>query len=161
MAEPRGGSTPLFDALYAAASLLQSPKRPDVWPVIILFSDGEDTISIDSYGEALQKVLASGTQIYAIDVSPSGRTSRGTRTLRTLADTSGGRYVESGDDVTQIFTSILDDLYSALVVTYALPRSSSDFHAVRILPTRNLNLQFRSVRGYYAHERKPYPEAHP
>jgi hypothetical protein len=34
-------------------------------------------------------------------------------------------------------------------VTYHLPNHSSGFHQVRILPTHNLNLQFRSRSGYY------------
>ena len=146
---PRGGSTPLFDALDTATSLLGRRRQPDVWPVIILFSDGEDTISLSSFHQALEKVLASGAQVYAVDLRPPGRPSSGTATLQELADDSGGRYVGSAEGAVRIFSDVIDDLHSALVVTYVPPKSSHDFHSVRILPTHNLKLQFRCRRGYY------------
>jgi VWFA-related protein len=149
-AVPRGGFTPLFDALDTAASLLSRRRQPDVWPVIILFSDGDDTISISSFHQALDRVLASGTQVYAVDVSSSGPPSTGTATLQKLAEESGGRCMRISQDTVRIFNDVMEDLNSARVVTYALPKSGSDFHSIRILPTRNLNLRFRSPRGYYA-----------
>jgi len=45
---------------------------------------------------------------------------------------------------------VIDDLHSARVVTYRLPKFGSDFHSIRILPTHNLKLQFRCRRGYYS-----------
>ena len=146
---PRGGSTPLFDALDTAASLLKQRRQPDVWPVIILFSDGDDTISKSSFHEASEEILASGAQVYAIDLSSLGQESNGTETLQRLANDSGGRCIRIGEDAVRIFHDVIEDLHSADVVTYALPKSSSEFHSIRILPTRNLNLQFHCRRGYY------------
>ena len=148
---PRGGSTPLFDALDTAASLLGRRRQPDVWPVIILFSDGDDTISKSSFPDAVEKVVASGAQVYAIDLGNPGRPSRGSAILQRLASDSGGRCIRINEGAVRIFTDVIDDLHSARVVTYALPPSRSDFHSVRILPTHNLNLQFRSRVGYYRH----------
>jgi Mg-chelatase subunit ChlD len=148
---PRGGPTPLFDALGTATSLLSQRRQPDVWPVIVLFSDGDDTISISSFDQALEKVLATGAQIYTIDVGSPGQPSNGTATLQRIADDSGGRYVRIGAGSVGIFRDVIDDLHSARVVTYALPNSGSDFHSIRILPTHNLNFQFRCRRGYYHH----------
>jgi len=146
---PRGGSTPLFDALDTATSLLSRRSQPDVWPVIVLFSDGDDTISLSSFHGALEKVLASGVQVYAVDISNPGQPSNGTATLQRMADDSGGRSVRISDGAVRIFNNVIEDLHSAYVVTYGLPKSSSDFHSVRILPTHNLKLQFRCRRGYY------------
>jgi VWFA-related protein len=148
---PRGGATPLFDALDTAASLLSRRRQPDVWPVIILFSDGLDTISKSSFPDAVEKVVASGAQIYAVDMGNPARPSHGSAILQRLASASGGRCIRSNEGAVRIFTDIIDDLHSARVVTYALPPSRSDFHSVRILPTHNLNLQFRSRGGYYYH----------
>ncbi len=148
----RGGSaTPLFDALEVSAELLFYRGRPDVWPVIILFSDGADNISKSSLDDTLKKILASRAQVYAIDVSDSGHRSSGTATLHGIAGYSGGRYVPISEGAVSIFNEVIDDLHSAQVVTYLAPKSDSDFHSVRILPTQNLNLQFRSRRGYYHH----------
>jgi VWFA-related protein len=149
---PKGGATPLFDAVEIAANFLIQRRQPDVWPVIILFSDGEDTISKASFHGALEKILASEAQIYAIDISSPGRPSNGTATLQRIADDSGGRRVRISEGAVRIFNDVIDDLHSARVVTYVLPESSSDFHSIRILPTHNLKLQFRCRRGYYYHD---------
>lgn len=146
-----GGSTPLFDALEIATNTLVQRSQPETWPVIILFSDGEDTISKASFREALEKILAGGVQVYAIDISRPGQLSSGTATLQRIADDSGGRCLRISEGAVRICNDLIADLHSARVVTYALPVSSSDFHSIRILPTRNLNLQFRSRRGYYHH----------
>lgn len=158
-AVPKGGSTPLFDALETAARLLKQRWQPDVWPVIILFSDGDDTISKSSFREASEKILASGAQVYAVDVSSLGQESNGIATLRRLANDSGGRYIRISGGAVRIFRDVIEDLHSARVVTYALPKSNSEFHSIRILPTHNLNLQFRCRRGYYHDSRGARSEA--
>ncbi|MFZ0293846.1 MAG: VWA domain-containing protein [Candidatus Sulfotelmatobacter sp.] len=68
---PRGGATPLLDAIEMATTLLVQRRRPEFWPVILLFSDGDDTISKASLGQVREKILNSGEQIYAVDVSNS------------------------------------------------------------------------------------------
>lgn len=146
---PTGGTTPLFDALDTAASLLSKRKRPDVWPVIILFSDGDDTCSKTSFHQALENILASEAQVYAVDTGNPGQSSNGTAILQQIADDSGGRLLRIHDGTARILGDVIDDLHSAQVVTYALPPSSSDFHSIRIFPTHNLSLQFRSRHGYY------------
>ena len=147
---PTGGATPLLDALNLATTLLIHRRQQDVWPVILLFSDGDDTISKTSFRHVREKILESGTQIYAVDVGNSKRLSNGTATLQRLADDSGGRYVGLADGPVKILNDVMDDLHSGLLVTYVLPESSSEFHSIRILPTHNLNLQFRCRRGYYS-----------
>jgi len=144
------GTTPLFDTVAFAANFLSERSDPEVRPVIILFSDGEDTISRTSFHDAFEKVLASEAQIYAVDVTSPGRSTSGTATLQRLAEASGGRYLPVQAGAVEVLHAVVDDLHSAHVVTYALPAGVSDFHSVRILPTRNLNLQFRCRRGYYA-----------
>lgn len=75
--------------------------------------------------------------------------SRGKATLQRIAEDSGGRCLPISGGAVTILNSVVEDLHSARVVTYLAPKSGSDFHSVRILPTHNLNLQFRSRRGYY------------
>jgi len=145
---PRG-STPLFDALKLAASVLIQHRQTDVLPVILLFSDGEDTISRASFDEAVQKILASGALIYAIDFADPGGPSNGSAILRTLADDSGGRTISLESGAEGISSQIDADFRAAYVVTYASPATSSEFHSVGVFPTRNLNLRLRSRCGYY------------
>ncbi|MGA8525412.1 MAG: hypothetical protein WB629_04985, partial [Candidatus Sulfotelmatobacter sp.] len=68
--------------------------------------------------------------------------------LRRLANDSGGRCIRISEGAVRIFQDVMEDLHSARVVTYALPKSNSELHSIRILPTHNLNLQFRCRRGY-------------
>ncbi len=144
-----GGATPLFDAVMTAAKSLAQRRQPDVWSVIILFSDGNDTISKASYHAAMKKIMASEAQIYTVDLADSKRPSDGTAILQDMANASGGRFLSLGDGPVRILNDVMDDLHSGLLVTYALPEPSSDFHSVRILPTHNLKLTFRCRRGYY------------
>ncbi len=144
-----GGATPLFDAVLVATDSLTQRRQPDVWPVIILFSDGNDTISKASFKEVLRKILASEEQIYSVDLGDLGQPSGGTAILQKMADDSGGRCVALSEGPVKILHDVMDDLHSGLLVTYALPSSNSEFHSLRILPTHNLNLQFRCRRGYY------------
>jgi VWFA-related protein len=146
---PRGGATPLFDAVEIATTLLVQRRQPDVWPVIVLFSDGDDTISKASFREMLEKALASEVQIYGVNVGKPGRPSNGYAALQTIADESGGRLVQMSRGALRIFSDVIEDLHSAYVVTYVPPASTSGFHSLRILPTHNLKLQFRCRRGYY------------
>lgn len=146
---PTGGSTTLFDALDTATSILSRRRQPDVWPVIILFSDGDDTISLSSFHDASEKLLASGVQVYAVDVCDPGVSSNGAATLQRLANDSGGRFLRMSEGTVRIFSDVIADVNAARVVTYVPPKSGNDFHSVRILPTHNLNLQFRCRRGYF------------
>ncbi len=151
---PQGGPTPLFDAIDTASTLLMQRRQPETWPVIILLSDGQDTISRSSFRDASEKILASEAHVYAIDIG-NGASGNRTATLQRLADDSGGRYVPVREGweaaLNNVLNSIVDDLHSARVVTYPLPDSGSDFHSVRILPTRNLAWQFHCRRGYFNH----------
>src|SRR5271166_4449762 len=74
----RGGpATPLFDAVEIAAELIMHSEQPDTRPVILLFSDGDDNISKSSFNDALEKILASSAQVYAIDMSDPREWSKG------------------------------------------------------------------------------------
>jgi VWFA-related protein len=153
---PRGGATPLFDAIRLAAnSALQSPRQ-DASPVVVLFSDGQDTISLASFREASRDLLSSGAQLYAVDVGDIRHPTAGTTVLKALADESGGRYMQFDKNESGIMKAILGDMQAARVVTYEMPQSNAEFHSVRILPTRNLSLQFHSRQGYYRRRSDAY-----
>ncbi len=148
---PKGGATPLFDAIETATDFLVRRRQPDVWPMIVLFSDGEDTTSRASLRGTLAKVLASEAQVYAIDVSRPGPPSNGAATLQRIADDSGGGYARISEGPVRTVREVIENLHYARVVTYVPPASGSDFHSTRILPSHNLKLQFRCRRGYYQH----------
>lgn len=142
-----GGQTPLFDAVRLAANFLAEHRDPATRPVLILFSDGEDTISRSSASDAIEAVSAAEAQIYAVDLG-NPATSNGTSALQDMAAATGGRYFSIHEGAAKVLSAALEDLHAGYIVTYRLPSREAGFHWVRILPTHDLNLQFRCRRGY-------------
>jgi VWFA-related protein len=159
LAVKSGGTTPLFDALTFAADFISHQRRAGARPVLILFSDGNDTISLHSAREALRAVLDEGALIYSVDMG-TYQTS-GSTFLRQVSEASGGRYFslsflstsskrssqQTGAAI--VLDAVLEDLRASYVVAYDLPSHQDGFHSVRLLPTHNLNLIFHSRNGYF------------
>jgi len=149
-----GGLTPLFDTIVFASDFLAQRGDPHAARVLILFSDGEDTISRNSLGDAIDAALRGDIQIYVIDLNDSGTlsqgtASRGTAVLQSLANATGGQRFPARTGATTAMNAVLEGFRATYTVSYHLPSHASGFHSLRILPTHNLNLQFRSRSGYY------------
>lgn len=149
------GATPLFDAVFYAAHFVASRQTQGVRQVIILFSDGSDTISRSSSQDALQAVIASGAPLYVVDMNPPRSNPAASRALQQMAESTGGRSFMAGDGVAQVVQHALADMRASYVVTYQLPDREAGFHSLCILPKHNLNLRFHSRRGYYYEESSP------
>jgi len=151
------GTTPLFDALIFGADFIAHHRRAGVRPVLILYSDGNDTFSMHSAREALDAVLDAGALIYAVDLGTSENRSSnqtaGSMFLRRVANASGGRYFplrsSSNDGAATVLKAALEDLRASYVVVYDLPSHQPGFHSLCLMPTHNLNLTFHSRTGYY------------
>ena len=147
-----GGTTPLFDALIFATDFISHHRRAGSRPVMILFSDGDDTISQHSSREALQAVLGAGALIYSVDMGARENQTRGSMFLRRVSEATGGRYFSlrfsQHDSAATVLDAVLEDLRASYVVTYDLPSRQAGFHSLRLLPTHNLNLTFHSRNGY-------------
>jgi VWFA-related protein len=143
------GATPLYDALLYTADFLLQRRRPDVRQVVILFSDGNDTISRASAREAFEAMVLSGALLYTVNVDSSTAISSGAVVLQRMADTSGGRSFSARDGIGNVLQAILADLRSSYVVSYSLPNRQAGLHSLRILPKHNLNLRFHCRGDYY------------
>ncbi len=73
MATQASGATPLYDALAYAAEFLADRHVRGARPVLLLFSDADDTISRTSARDALQAVIAAGALLYTVDLNVIGR----------------------------------------------------------------------------------------
>ena len=143
------GATPLFDAVNYTARLVTSQKEPAARRVVILFSDGHDTISRASYREALEAMTASGALLYTVNVDRAkDSSSQGSRTLQQMAESTGGRSFELPDHAVDLVEAVLADLHASYIVTYQLPSRTAGFHTLRILPKHNLHLRFHCRKGY-------------
>jgi VWFA-related protein len=154
LAAKEGSLTPLYDSAVFASHFLANEqdeaegKKGRVRRILIVFSDGLDTISLNSFSDVVEKALLNDTTIYTVDVSRS-QYSKGTQVLRGLALNTGGRYfaIEAGSG--KIVDAILEDFRATYTVAYKLPSYAAGFHEVRILPTHNLGLRFHCRLGYY------------
>jgi VWFA-related protein len=144
-----GGATPLFDALAYGADFISRRRVPGLRPVLVLFSDGDDTISKTSAGEAVRALVAGGVLLYAVDMNEPGENPRGSLALQRMAEATGGRYFLMNGGEAQVLQTALEDLRASYVVTYNLPSPEAGFHSLRILPKHNLNLRFHCRSGYY------------
>lgn len=147
-----GGPTPLFDAVTYAASYISKHCKPGVRQVLILFSDGDDTISMVSAHDALDAVSASGAVLYAVDLNDSRDASNGSIILERMADATGGRYFSVREGTSAVLQAALAELRASYIVTYPIPRRTAGFHSLRILPKHNLNLRFHCRSGYFYDE---------
>ncbi len=142
------GLTPLYDSILFAANFLSTHGDANASKVLIVFSDGSDTISHNSLDDAVETSLRSDVQLDCIDQNNPRDSSPGTAVLRTLASATGGRYFPP-NQAGHALQVILEDSRASYTVSYRMPSQVPGFHTVRILPTHNLNLQFRSRSGYF------------
>jgi VWFA-related protein len=146
------GATPLFDSLAFSARYIADRHTPGVRQVMILLSDGNDTISGTSARQALDAVIGTGALLYTINLNKSARDPTGSFALTEMAEATGGRSFSAQDDATEVLETALADLRASYVVTYPLPSRTAGFHSLRILPKHNLNLHFHCRRGYFYDE---------
>jgi len=152
LAASGGGATPLFDSLIFSADFISHHRRSGVRPVVILFSDGCDTISLHSSGDALRALATEGTLVYSVDLGGSDNQITGGQFLQQISNATGGRYFSprfsQKEDAAAVLNAVLEDLHASYVVTYDLPSHQPGSHALRLMPTHNLKLTFHSRNAY-------------
>jgi VWFA-related protein len=144
-----GGLTPLFDTIALASDFLAHHADAHAEKVLIVFSDGVDTISQNSLRDAIDASLSNDVEVDCIDLNHASSSPQGAAVLRTQASASGGRYFPPPDGALHALNVILEGFRASYTVSYQLPSRATGFHTLRILPTHNLNLRFRSRSGYY------------
>jgi len=148
LSPPRPGDlTPLFDTVIFASAFLAQHADRDAQKILIVISDGQDSASRASFRESLDSAMQQAVQIYGIDLNSN--ISQGSAVLFALANQTGGRYFSGARASQRAMDEILEDFRSSYTITYKVPTSDAGFHALRILPTHNQDLEFRSRSGYY------------
>ena len=143
------GATPLYDALFEATEILGENRDPESRPSMILFSDGVDTISMHSLPDALEAAQNLQAAIYCINsASQKSVPERGEAVMEYLAKNTGGLSYPPKQNMNDVLRSILEDLRSGYVLTYSLPGQNIGLHSLRILPTSDPGLRFRSRQAY-------------
>ncbi len=151
-----GGGTAFYDAIVLGSERL-GPK--DGRKVLVLVSDGDDTVKSTTYAQALESALRHEVMIYSIIDVPieasAGRDIGGEHALITLAEQTGGKsfYVSDGG-LDKAFARVSEDLRTQYLLGYYPKKQEPGrtFHRVRVTIPRAaqqaFNLRYRA--GYYA-----------
>jgi Ca-activated chloride channel family protein len=149
-----GPATALYDAIYLSAqNLAPRPGRK----VLVLISDGGNTVSNVSFQQALDQAVRSEVMVYSlIDIpipNDAGRDTGGEHALITLSQETGGKYfyAEYGD-VGAAFGKISQDLRTQYLIGYypVQRRSQTDFRRIQVSLHSNPSFTLRYRPGYYA-----------
>ncbi len=150
------GGTALYDAIYLGSRRLGTKEGRKV---LVLISDGSDTVRGMSYSQALEQALRNEVMIYSIIDVPieasAGRDIGGEHALITLAEQTGGKsfYAEAGG-LDKAFAQVSEDLRTQYLLGY-YPHNQEPgrtFHRLTVAVPRAapqaFNIRYRT--GYYA-----------
>jgi len=152
-----GAATALYDAIYLVSRALD---RRQGRKVIVLITDGGDTISKINYKEAVRAAQEAEATVYSIIVVPiensAGRETGGEHALIQLSEDTGGKYyyATSIAQLDDAFEKISDELRTQyLLAYYPIHRTSfSDFRRIQINVVGRPEASAYHVRnraGYY------------
>lgn len=147
------GMTVLNDAIVHAAEDLS--KRAEKRRAIVVLSDGGENSSSASSGKALEKALAVGATIYAVNMSPNDgpRNMQAAGILREFANKSGGLYVATpgGQALRDSFAGIVAELGQQYTLAYRPSNRARDgsWRAIDVKVSRP-DVVVRTRKGYRA-----------
>jgi Ca-activated chloride channel family protein len=152
-----GAATALFDAVYLAS---RSLDRRQGRKVMVLITDGGDTMSKVDYKEASRAAEEAEAIVYSIIVVPiessAGRETGGENALIQLSEDTGGRYyyATSTSQLDEAFRKISDELRTQYLLAYYPSQrlSNSQFRRIKVAvtgPTEATSYHVRHRAGYY------------
>jgi Ca-activated chloride channel family protein len=153
--KPEAAATALFDTVAAAAEYLK-PHRTR--KVIVIISDGTDTVSDLDFDTTMTRLLADDCQVYAVQTgnseSPNLHDLAGAHRLKEFAAQTGGAvYVpRTNDELSAAFRQIATDLSQQYVLSYYPPGEVRDgrFRTFTLNVKTRRGLRVRTRKGYYA-----------
>jgi Ca-activated chloride channel family protein len=160
-----GDATALYDAIYLASDRLATTSAADGRRrVVVLITDGGDTVKRSQYTQALEEAQRAGAMVYSIIIVPiyadAGRNTAGEHALIQMAQDTGGKYyyVVDPKDLEPAFKHVSDDLRTQYLLGYYAPRRGKDssYRTIKVRMTDEAlrgkyDLRYRA--GYYADAR--------
>ncbi len=107
--------TALYDAVVSAVRRL--PAKGGERRLIVLLSDGGDTVSATSFNSAMSALKRSGVPLYAVALNTD---EQNPQALKLLAARSGGRLVPAAksEELAPLFTGIAEEIIGTYEVKY-------------------------------------------
>ncbi|HEY2117421.1 MAG TPA: VWA domain-containing protein [Candidatus Angelobacter sp.] len=149
-----GGGTALWDAVFYACrdKLMKERETGPVRRAIILVSDGDDNQSRVLRQEAIEMAQRAGVIVYTISTNLSNNPDEGDRSLKMLAETTGGQafFPFKLQDVANAFHDIHEELRSQYSVFYKPEgfEANGQFRAI-LISAENKKFRVRAKKGYY------------
>ncbi len=165
----RGDATALYNAIYLASQRLgethavSSAGRPSATVqapevrrrVIVLITDGNDTVKGSHYTQALEEAQRAGAMVYSLIIVPvyadAGRNTGGEHALIQMADDTGGKYYYVSDpkDLEPALRHVSDDLRTQYLLGYYAPQRDPKLEGESTLRTVSIRLKDASVGDKY------------
>lgn len=153
-----GAATALYDAIYLASRALDHRRGRKV---IVLITDGGDTISKVDYKEAVRASEEAEAIVYSIIVVPiessAGREIGGEHALIQLSEDTGGKYyyATSTTQLDEAFQKISDELRTQYLLAYypSQRTAASEFRRIKVSVVgvpNSADYQVRHRAGYYS-----------
>jgi len=166
---PPAGATALLDAIIKASEYLQTA---DGRRVIVIVSDGEDTISDATFEETVRAAQANNCQVYIVKTkdfenfkqtgqrggNANIRILAAERRMQELAAQTGGAVYSpiDEDELDRAFNQISAELSQAYVLSY-YPENKKDkrgeFRTISLKVKTREDLTVRTRKGYYISKR--------
>jgi Ca-activated chloride channel family protein len=158
--ERNGAATALYDAVYLGSQAL---TRREGRKVMVVITDGGDTMSQVNYKEALRAAQEAEAIIYSIIIVPieadAGRDTGGEHALIQISSDTGGKYYYAGSSaqLDDAFQKISDELRTQYLLAYYPSErySNSDFRQLKVDLTNapaGGPYQSHYRAGYYTHK---------
>jgi len=153
-----GAATALYDTIYIASRALDKRKGRKV---LVLITDGGDTISRVDYKEALRATEEAEAIVYSIIIVPiessAGRETGGEHALIQISEDTGGKYYYANTTVEldEAFRKISDELRTQYLLAYypSQQASFSEFRRIEVKVTGaadSASYRVRHRAGYYS-----------
>ena len=154
-----GPATALYDAIYLSAQSLAARSGRKV---LVVISDGGNTVKDVDYPQALDEAIRSEVMVYSLIDLPilndAGRDTGGEHALITMSQETGGKYyyAEYGN-LAGAFQKISDDLRTQYLLGYypVQRRTETDFRRIQVTLKAHPSYTLRYRPGYYAKASAP------
>jgi len=151
-----GAATAMYDAVYLGARAL---GRRQGRKVMVVITDGGDTVSTTDYSQALRAAQEAEAIVYSIIVVPieadAGRDIGGEHALIQISHDTGGKYfyAEGINQLDEAFRKISDELRTQYLLAYYPSErvTDSDFRRIKVLVNTPAGKDWtvRARTGYY------------
>lgn len=152
--DPEDGATALFDTVAQAADYLRPNQGRKV---IVIVSDGADTLSNMDFLASLKRVMTADVQVYAVQTGQLEganlyNLSAHHRLQEYASQTGGAVYVPRGTvDLDSAFAQISADLSQQYILSYYPQdaRNDGQFRTISLRVKTRPNTRVRARKGYY------------